>query len=211
MNENNLYSSDEALLAEIQSGNDKAFEVLYRAYYSNLCNFLYRYIDTPTICEELVQDLFMNIWMNRKTWSPKGSLSSYLYKSARNRALDYLKHLEVEERYLKSQKISTNSVGLSNQFIPENILIKENQNEIDELSTRVEKAITTLSPKCRMIFMLSRDDGLTYREIAEFLDISVKTVETQMGRALQKLRTKLTPFLSISLLFVIDIIAFYIS
>jgi RNA polymerase sigma-70 factor, ECF subfamily len=205
MTDDNLYHSDETLIAEIQSGNKEAFEVLYRAYYSNLCTFLYRYIATPTICEELIQDLFMNIWIQRNTWNPKGPVSSYLYKSAKNRALDYLKHLEVEERYLKSQKISLISDEVPGHSIPESILSEENNCDFKELSFRVEKAILTLSPKSRMIFKLSRDDGLTYREIAEFLDISVKTVETQMGRALQKLRSKLTPFLSILLLYILDI------
>jgi RNA polymerase sigma-70 factor, ECF subfamily len=207
MNFCNGYKSDEALLTEIQSGSKEAFEVLYRTFYPDLCDYLYRYIDTPTICEELIQDLFMNIWMNRESWNPTDSLSSYLYVSARNRALDYLKHLEVEERYLKSQKISINSRIFSMNDLPEDLVNREDKTELDDFSMRVEEAILNLPPRSRQIFRLSREDGLTYREIAEYLGLSVKTVETQIGRALQKLRDNLTSRLTVLL----PIISLFVS
>lgn len=186
---------EKALLKRIKSGNKEAFETLYRNYYARLCNFLYRFVDTRAICEELVQDIFLHIWMNRQTWEPKGTISSYLYKSAKNRALDYLKHLEVENRYLESQNIETGKEDYLWDMASSGVMLEETKAREEMLEMKVEAAIKKLPPKTRIIFKLSREDGLTYREIAQFLDLSDKTIETQMGRALYKLRSYLSHLL----------------
>jgi len=185
----------EDLVSRINNGDKKAFEKLYRTYYSDLCDFICRYIDTPAICEELVQDLFLSIWYMRESWNPKGSLRAYLFKGAKNRALDYLKHLKVERGYLKDQKINFKNEYLADYTYPSFELHSKVEDSEKELAEKIEKAIDRLPDRGKLIFNLSRNDGLTFREIANVLDISVKTVETQMGRNLKKLRYYLSDYL----------------
>ncbi|MEX2573627.1 MAG: RNA polymerase sigma-70 factor [Balneolaceae bacterium] len=187
-------SSDSELIRRIQSGDKKAFSDLYGDSFSNLCDFVHRYIDTPAICEELVQELFLNIWRRREEWYPKGSVRAYLYKSARNRALDFLKHLEVERRYIEHQKFERETNRTAGSVDKP---LRDEMSYMQELSAAVSEAIDQLPDRRKMIFLMSRDDGLTYREIAEILDISVKTVETQMGRSLETLRQLLSNYMPV--------------
>lgn len=189
---NEAYRSDEELVQRIRRGEKEAFETLYRAYFFDLCEFTYRYVRLPAVCEEIVQDLFLNIWRRRDNLSPKGSIRSYLYKSARNGALDYLKHLEVQREYLKNYKLEKQLEWELLKLESAAGILEEEEGV--ELSEAVRSAIASLPDQRRTIFLLSREDGLTYREIAEVLDISVKTVETQMGRALATLRTLLAEY-----------------
>ena len=189
---NEAYRSDEELVQRIRGGEKEAFETLYRAYFVDLCEFTYRYVRLPAVCEEIVQDLFLNIWRRRDNLSPKGSIRSYLYKSARNGALDYLKHLEVQREYLKNYKLEKQLEWELLKLESAAGILEEEEGV--ELSEAVRSAIASLPDQRRTIFLLSREDGLTYREIAEILDISVKTVETQMGRALATLRTLLAEY-----------------
>ncbi|MDG5767647.1 RNA polymerase sigma-70 factor [Balneolales bacterium ANBcel1] len=170
--------SDRLLAEKIRRGDRKAFTDLYRAYFSELCCFAHRYVESPDIAEEMVQDVFMNIWNRRSEWHIGIHPAAYLYRSVRNRSLDYLKHRNVVLRWEKTAMHETA------QSAPSPDLLYEH----DELADAVSKAIAKLPERRRTIFVLSRDHELTYREIAEVLDISVKTVETQMGRALKMLR-----------------------
>lgn len=190
--ESKSYDCDHDLVRQINNGDKAAFEKLYRTNYVQLCDFIHRYVDSPDICEELVQDLFVSIWSMKDSWNPKGTPRSYLYKGAKNRALDYLKHREVERRYLREQKIKMENEHLSASANPHNGEV------VDQgLADKIEEAIERLPERGKLIFNLSRENGLTYREIADFLDISVKTVETQMGRNFKKLRKHLFEYLSV--------------
>lgn len=190
--ESKSFDSDHDLVRQINNGNKAAFEKLYRTNYVQLCDFIYRYVDSPDICEELVQDLFLSIWSMKDSWNPKGTLRSYLYKGVKNRALDYLKHREVEKRYLREQKIQMENDYLSASPNP---IIYEVVDH--KLADKIEEAIEQLPERGKLIFNLSRENGLTYCEIADFLDISVKTVETQMGRNFKKLRKYLFEYLPV--------------
>lgn len=194
MSGNQHIQDDHDLIRRIRGGDKHAFEILYRTYFFDLCDFTHRYIRLPAVCEELVQDLFLNIWRRKEKLDPKGSCRSYLYKSARNRAFDYLKHLEVQREYLKTHTLEKQSEweaiksDMQPQFSDEAIADLE-------LSEAISEAIARLPEQRKMIFLLSREDGLTYREIADVLNISVKTVETQMGRSLATLRKLLSGYL----------------
>jgi len=195
--DNISYDSEyELLVRGINKGNKTAFETLYRANYSNLCDLVNRYIDSPDISEELVQDLFLSIWNMKDTWNPPTcGLRSYLYRGAKNRALDYIKHQEVKKRYLKEKNIEIENEYLLTISNPDPNLYRSDEDSDEELANKIEEAIGRLPERGKTIFNLSRDDGLTYREIADVLDISVKTVETQMGRSLKKLREYLSDYL----------------
>lgn len=179
--------SDAELIQRIQSGDKEAFSQLYQTYFFNLCEFAYRYVKMPSVCEELVQDLFLNIWMMREQWKPGGSIRPYLYKSIKNGALDYLKHRKVERKYLNWRK-------MEQELDSKQRTLCLHQEE-HELAEAIEDAIAQLPGRRQEIFLLSREDGLTYQEIADVLDISIKTVETQMGRSLKTLRKLLSDYL----------------
>jgi RNA polymerase sigma-70 factor (ECF subfamily) len=171
---------DQQWAGRIQVGDPAAFEKLFRAYAELLCNFVNQYTGSPEIAEEIVQDLFLKIWKERATWSPTVSVKSYLYAAARNLALDYLKHKRVVEAWQRESSqdgfTATSPSELFNR---------------KQLQQAVRDAIASLPPRCRQVFQLSRQHGLTYREIATVLDLSIKTVETHMRRAFCSLRRQL--------------------
>ena len=130
-----------------------------------------------SIAENLIQDVFVTVWEKRATLNPDRSIKSYLYTATKNRALKHLRHEEVMRK--NKGKIDLYSVAPST---PEDLISHA------ETAASIGRAIETLPEKCRLIFKMNRFDHLTYAEIAEVLEVSVKTVETQMGRALHALR-----------------------
>lgn len=168
------------LFQKVSQENDyKAFEVIFHHFYSPLCNFAIKIVGKPEVAEELVADAFFKIWKNRQNIHLTHTFSSYLYTSVKNHCLDYLK-----KQNLIFKEIST-VPSFSQEENPEKLLIQQ------ELIEKIEKAIETLPDQCKTIFRLSRDRELKYQEIADLLHVSVKTVETQMGRALKYLRSAL--------------------
>lgn len=192
MNGLNEIRNEKELIQRIKDGDKEAFSTLFRCYYSDLCMFIHRYIELPTNCESLIQDIFLNIWLKRSQWQPSGTIKSYLCKAARNRAFNYLRHQKIERSFLEQHKYENESewdLHVQQQYYHDFDNEKEGQ---EELIAEVKKAVNKLPERMRLIFNLNRDDGLSYPEIAEVLDISVKTVETQMGRALKSIRNQMT-------------------
>ena len=175
--------TDEEIIDRLSSDDRLAFEHIFKCYYSVLCKFCLKYVRVETVAEEIVQDIFINIWERRTQITINSSIKAYLYTAVRNRSFNYLK-LQLP----KDQKMTQ----LDNIAIIETDS-KEKDMMFDELKVHVKLAIEKLPNKCRIVFNLSRDSGLTYKEIAEELDISVKTVENQIGLALKKLREQLRP------------------
>jgi RNA polymerase sigma-70 factor (ECF subfamily) len=178
----------------IASGDIKAFEMLYNEQYSSLCHFAQRFVLDLDTAREIVQGVFVSIWEKRTSLPIEITLKTYLYTSVRNRCLDYLKHLNVEYEYEKMRIREIKESG-NNSFNaiddPLDGLITK------ELESAIKHAIACLPDKCREIFELSKFKGLKYREIAEKLNISVKTVETQMSRAIDSLKKKLSNHLMV--------------
>lgn len=158
------------------------FEELFKRYYSPLCAFTYRYTENHDLAEEIVQDTFTYLWENLPRIEIRTTLESYLYGAVRNAALNHLKHLKVREKYELHAKQAKSAE--STDFA-----------ELDELEAAIREALTSLPEKCREIFEMNRNQGLTYKEIAEQLEISIKTVETQMSRALKFLREALKQYM----------------
>lgn len=179
-----MHISDEDELIQRLSNHDRgAFEQIFKTYYSDLCKFCVKYVRDEQVAEEVVQEVFINIWERRASLTITTSVKSYLFTAIRNRSFNYLKLQLPKEQ----KKVDLDGVG----FIEEDS--KEQQMIMDELKDYVHSAIESLPNKCRIIFNLSRNAGMTYKEIAEELDISVKTVENQIGLALKKLRENLNP------------------
>jgi RNA polymerase sigma-70 factor (ECF subfamily) len=174
--------SDILLFQNIIKGQREAFDALFRRYYQPLCRFANFFIDDADDAEEAVQMAFITLWENREEITISRSLKAYLYQMVRNNALMLLRKTTTRKHY-EQQYLEIQEADLPN----------EKTLTDDEINNLVLKALSVLPEKCRMVFTLSRYDGLTYDEIAEYLGVAPKTVENQMGIAFQKLREFLLP------------------
>jgi RNA polymerase sigma-70 factor (ECF subfamily) len=143
------------------------------------------WLNDPDESEEVVQLVFVKMWEKREKFEINTSLKSYLYKSVYHSALNAIKHQKVKEEYLhmKQSQIQDSEI--------------QSTQSLKELESRIEKALNALPEQCRLIFSMSRFEDLKYREIADILNISIKTVENQMGKALRLMRHNLTDFLTL--------------
>ncbi|MBN2104626.1 RNA polymerase sigma-70 factor [bacterium] len=163
-------------------GDTDAFERLFRTYSRGLIHFCLRYVNDLHIAENCVQEVFIHIWEHRSKLDPKQNIKSYLFTAVRNRALKEIRRETVRRNYQP-------------HIILEPIIDPYQKMHAKELESAIAEAIAGLPEKCRQVFEMNRFEELTYREIAEILNISIKTVETQMGRALKQLRQALASFL----------------
>jgi len=160
-----------------------AFEKIFHDNYKSLCGYANRVIKNYELSEEIVDDVFFNLWRNRKKINIATSFRSYLMTSVRNRSLDCLRKIKHE-----------NTMVLDSAFmVPCGQSIASETLFYEELRQQINAAIQELPPQCRTIFLMSRDQDLKYKEIASILKISIKTVDTQMGRALKYLRKTIAP------------------
>ena len=175
---------DKDILKQIREGNESAFEAVFNEYYESLAYFALKYVGNAQAAEDIVQELFVKIWANRQTLHVEQSLGAYLYGAVKNACFNYLKSQKIRSEYA-SKQIQTSE---SETFIP---------NEIDaaDLNVLIETAIFSMPGERQKIFRMSRVEGLKYAEIAEKQGISIKTVEAQMGKALQYMRSMLKDFL----------------
>lgn len=171
------------------TGFDSAtFEVFFKENFSGLCAYCqYRFGFDIDLAKEAVHSGFIKLWENRETLSTKLSVKAYLYTIVSNICLDILRHDKVKQKHEKHVIESALSDYNKNDF---------DNTEFNELKNNIDKAVSELPEQMRTIFELSRYEGLKYSEIAAELSISVKTVETQMSRALVKLRSKLSGYLT---------------
>ncbi|HEX8020278.1 RNA polymerase sigma-70 factor [Mucilaginibacter sp.] len=167
-------------ITSFTQGDAKAFETLFRLYYTRLTLFSNRFVNDLTVAEEITADVFTHLWERGHEVNFCASVSSYLFKMVQNRSLNYLKRQKIENLYVNYLEKNNLFDELRNTL--------ENGLEEKELALQIEAAIATLPEKCREIFVLSRFSDMKYREIAVQLNISPKTVERQMSIALEKLR-----------------------
>ncbi len=168
----------------IKEGNIKEFESLFREFYKPLFIHANRILQDGAEAEEIVQDLFFNIWKNRQNLNINISASSYLYSAVRNNCLQFIKRKKIKGKYEIYLK------GQNHQSIEPIEHIKYN-----ELHARLYKVMDDLPDRCQQIFKLNRFQGLKYQEIADQLEISIKTVEANMSKALKHLRKNLSEFM----------------
>lgn len=177
--------TDHILFERIKEGDEKAFEGLFRAYYPFLCSYATRILKDATAAEEIVQELFVKLWEKRSATHIGTSVKNYLFSSVKNLCLNHIRHAGVRDEYVK--KIQQEQQYFSDEDA-------ESESVLFEM---LEAEIESMPEKRREIFRMSRRDGLKYREIAEKLNISVKTVEAQMGLAFKYLREKLQAYLTL--------------
>jgi RNA polymerase sigma-70 factor, ECF subfamily len=190
-----VHPEEAEILERIRNGDMKAFEAIFRAYYQSLCLFSLRYLKRSDLAEEIVQDIFVTIWDKREGLQLETSLKSYLYRSVHNNSLKYLQHQKVVDKHAR------HLIDRKEQYYNEPI----NNLQVAEVTKLLEDAYAAMSQKTREIFALSRDEGLKYSEIAEKLEISIKTVEAHMGNALKILRENLKEYLGIGIIIIMHI------
>jgi RNA polymerase sigma-70 factor (ECF subfamily) len=176
---------DRALVAGIRSGDTGAFQQLFRATFPGLCIAVTPYAGSRAEAEEIIQDLFFALWERRATLDIRGSLGGYLYVGALNRARNLRRRGRVVAKWEAGGAIRDET----------SVEPVDRRVEEIELAAAIQCAIDALPPKGREIFLLNRSKHLTYDQVAARMGISVKTVETHMGRALRTLRQSLAIFL----------------
>lgn len=169
-----------SLQAQIAAGSQQAFTSLFRLFYSRLHSFSMQYVHVKETAEEITNDVFVKLWNRRDEIETINNLPTYLFVAVKNYSLNYLKqyshlHVAVED--------NDGSSALINRSDPEQEL------EWKEISFQLTQAIDHLPDQCRTIFKLIKEDGFRYKEVAEILGISPRTVETQLFRALKKLQS----------------------
>lgn len=177
--------SEQEIIGAIREGNERIFEETFRKYYQSLCNYANSILKETDEAEEVVQNLFLSIWEKRSDLEISISLKSYLYRAVHNHCLNRIKHLKVREEY---QQYAVNFYDASYESVSQTVMK-------NELETKIEEAIRKLPEQCRLIFRMSRFEELKYHEIAEQLELSPKTVENQIGKALKILRVELAEYL----------------
>ncbi len=181
-NATRLQQEDEDLIRRIKEKDDyAAFGDLFKKYYSYLCMQSFALSRCEQKSEEIVSDLFYKIWKNRKSLAIASNVKHYLNRSARNKTIDHLR----KYRHEKNFSDVVLPVYLSKDPDPEHYTIGE------DCKARIQKAIDQLPPKARKVFLMSREEGKKYQEIADELNLSIKTIETHMRRALIFLRGEL--------------------
>ena len=175
----------EQLTTTLKAGNLTAFEMLFRTYYQPLCNYAFTFVQDRDEAEEIVQSTFLNIWEKRENLSIHTGVKPYLYAMVRNACLNVLKHEKIKQQHATMEMaIAERSI----ESVARTVIASE-------LEAKIHDAMDHLPEQCRLIFKLSRFEDLKYAEIAEQLNISIKTVENQMGKALRIMRDQLRDYL----------------
>ncbi|WP_343556092.1 RNA polymerase sigma-70 factor [Sphingobacterium sp.] len=175
--------SDEELILLIQQDDNLAFEALYDRYWKKLYYQAARKTSSLEDAQEIVQNIFASLWLRRHQLQIESNLASYLAVAVKYKVFKYLAEQYKKEAY----RHEADWVDFDNST--------EDWLQFEELRVRLDQLISELPEKCQLIFKLSREEGLTYKQIAENLNISVKTVETQLSRALKKIRAGIQRFL----------------
>ncbi len=184
--------TEKNLFELIKASDEKAFEILFRMYYEPLVSFCIKYVNDRDLANGLIQEVFVNIWENRKNLRPQQP-SPYLYRAAKNKCLNYIRHLNVKHEHHKEFE-------LEESF--EEIITDETNDKLVLIYNSIDK----LPHQCKRIFIMSRMHGLKHKEIAEELGIAIKTVKNQIGKALKHLKTDLS---HLDILLVISILKLF--
>jgi RNA polymerase sigma-70 factor, ECF subfamily len=178
------------LIVRLKEGDQTAFELLFHFYYPGLVMYSVQFTTDRMEAEEIVQDFFVRFWQKHQQIILTDSLKSYLFLCVKNGSLNYLKHKKVEEKYIrKMAELSSHHLA----YDPDLYVASE-------LQEKLKNAIDLLPEKCREIFIMSRMRGMKNEEIAADLDLSKRTVETQISKALKVLRVELKDYVGLMIL-----------
>ncbi len=182
--------NDVHLFSQVKEGNQIAYEQLFRRYYSDLCGYAQYVLKDIDLSEDLVQEVFVQLWQKKDQVQISESLKSYLFTAVRNRCLNEFRHNKIKDEH---QQYAKSSTGMGGYHAVDDVV------EGDDLKNHLNQCIEKLPPQCKRVFMLNRFEGKKYSEIAEELGISNKAVEAHMSKALKILRKELKDFLTVIL------------
>jgi len=168
---------DNVLFDRICLSDQGALELLYQKYFYPLCDFSIGFVKSHELAEEVVSDVFLNIWLKREALHISSNLKPYLFTAVRNRSINYLQQQKV---FLEPYEALLNREGPSGDMADAAL-------EMEEGEKTIETLLDQLPPQRRMIFKLNRVEGMRYKEIAELLSISVNTVQKQMTEATKQI------------------------
>jgi RNA polymerase sigma-70 factor, ECF subfamily len=183
---------DQILIEGLNEGNERIFDYLFHLYYSGLVVYAKKFLSVQTEAEDIVQEIFVNLWIHRASFSIDQSIKAYLFTAIKNRCIDNLRHQAVTS---KAEKILAERMEIS--YNEDHLLIES------ELRGLINAAIQKLPSVCREIFIMNRFEGLKPSEIAEKKGISIRTVEGHIGKALKIMRKELETYLPTSLVTVL--------
>jgi len=186
--------TDPELVQLLKEGDEGAFELVFNFYFEKLCLFAESITRSHDAAQEVVEDVFLQVWLNCTINPIEKSIKSYLYQSVYNNAIRFISRQRKDDMRLGDPEYSNRDALIAELQTPEypvaNLILKE-------IEEKAELIIRSLPDQCRKIYLLNRDQDLKYHEIAEKMNLSVGTVKTQMSRAFSKLRTGLVEFLYI--------------
>lgn len=189
--------SESDLLHRIHRGDEQAFEVLFKDYFQVLSVYAKRFVNDLDLAQDIVQEVFVRFYENREKLAVHTSLKALLYQSVKNRCLDHIRseqthHGHHEQILNLNQGSDVDAVDIMEQL---------------ELEEKIYKAISGLPEQCQVIFKMSRFEGKRNQEIAESLNLSKRTVETQISNALKRLRKDILPYLKVLIIMLLQIIS----
>jgi RNA polymerase sigma-70 factor (ECF subfamily) len=182
--QSNMENNHDHLIRGLRAGNRQVFEEIFNTWYDPLVRYCMQRLFNQEDAEEIVQDIFIKLWVRRKELNYSPSIKSYLYRTALNRIINFKEHQQVRNAH------RTHVLAASNYISDDSSSI--NAKEIQWLAA---EAVNSMPKKRKMVYELSRRDGLNYAEIAEKMGVSVKTVEAHLTAALVQLRTHLKDYL----------------
>ena len=181
---------------DLKAGNANVFETLFKQWYEPLCRYAYSMLHDQDEAEDMAQQTFCKLWDQREKMEIHTSIKSYLYRMVHNACLNKIKQWQIQSEH--HEVIAGSSITAANQ-VEQTLTHKE-------LSHQIELAVAELPERCREVFMLSRMQHLSYIQIAQKMQISPNTVETQMVKALKVLRIKLKDYLWMGLCLLLNMI-----
>jgi len=169
-----------------------AFEQIYQCHWSELYNYSYNILRDKAVCEEIVQEIFFSLWNKRQDLKITHSIKAYLFTAIRFQSINYIRSEKVKRNYAANYS-AFHKISFDNS--------NEEHIHLSDLAGIIEKEVAKLPEKCQQIFRLSRNEHQSIKNIAEHLNISHKTVENQLTKALRHLRSSLGQFFSLSICF----------
>ena len=170
-------------LEALRNGDQKAFKDVFVAYYNKTKAFIYGYIKSDMDAEELAEDMFVNLWINRRSIDTSKSFNAYLHTIARNAAINFLKHKQVQDKYVNEMPEWESHYSSEEDYIAK------------ELGLLVDDIVEKMPEQRKQIYILSRNEGLSNGEIAEQLNTTKRNVESQLSLALKEIRKAILAFL----------------
>ena len=170
------------LQSQVAVGDTRAFRQIFDALFSNLTKFSFSFVHSKEAATEIVDELFVQLWVKRDDIMKINDLRVYLYTATKNASLNYISK---KAKQIEVEPYENLIVQMTDVVSPEQIMITK------EMLQKIKEAVDSLPPRCKLIFKFVREDGLSYSEVAEILGLSIKTIDAQMVIAVSRIRAKL--------------------